>query len=80
MSPVDPITSTQPSLGSSSLDTSLNAMLGIPMPTPDTPGAPKFKGKHVSDFLDPLKQHTESARVPHSLLPGYGLRYCHSKV
>ena len=61
-------------------DTSLNATLGVPMPTPGTPGAPKFKGKHVSDFLDALEQHADSARVPHSLLPGYVLRYCHTKV
>ena len=65
---------------SSSSDTSLNATLGVPMPTPGTPGAPKFKGKRVSDFLDTLEQHADSARVPHSLLPGYVLRYCHSKV
>ena len=61
-------------------DTSLNAALGVPMPTAGTPGAPKFKGKHVSDFLDVLEQHANSARVPHSLLPGYVLRYCHTKV
>jgi len=65
---------------SSSSDTSLNAMLGVPMPTPGTPGAPKFKGKRVSDFLDALEQHADSARVSHMLLPGYVLRYCHSKV
>jgi len=50
------------------------------MPTPRTPGAPKFKGKGVSDFLDSLEQHTDSARVSHTLLPGYVLRYCHAKV
>ena len=50
------------------------------MPTPGTPGAPKFKGRHVSDFLDALKQHADSTRVSHSLLPGYVLRYCHAKV
>ncbi|KIJ91059.1 hypothetical protein K443DRAFT_35610, partial [Laccaria amethystina LaAM-08-1] len=44
----------------SSSDTSLNATLGVPMPTPGTPGAPKFKGKHVSDFLDALEQHADS--------------------
>jgi hypothetical protein len=65
---------------SSSSDTSLNATLGVPMPTPGTPGAPKFKGKRVSDFLDALEQHADSARVSHTLLPGYVLRYCHSKV
>ena len=65
---------------SSSSDTSLNATLGVPMPTPGTLGAPKFKGKRVSDFLDTLEQHADSARVPHLLLPGYVLRYCHSKV
>jgi hypothetical protein len=69
----------QPVIPSSS-DTSLNATLGVPMPTPGTPGAPKFKGKHVSDFLDALEQHADSARVSHTLLPGYVLRYCHSKV
>jgi len=50
------------------------------MPTPGTPGAPKFKGKWVSDFLDLLEQHADSARVAHSQLPGYVLRYCHPKV
>jgi len=67
-------------LVSSSLEGSLNATLGVPMPTPGTPGAPKFKGKHVSDFLDSLEQHADSARVAHSQLPGYVLRYCHPKV
>lgn len=76
---IDPLTSVN-SINSSSSDTSLNATLGVPMPTPGTPGAPKFKGKHISDFLDALEQHADSARVPHSLLPGYVLRYCHSKV
>ena len=65
---------------SSSSENSLNATLGIPMPTPGAPGAPKFKGKQVSDFLDSLEQHADSARVPHSQLPGYVLRYCHMKV
>ena len=75
----DPLASVD-SIHSSSSDTSLNATLGIPMPTPGMPGTPKFKGKHVSDLLDALEQHADSARVPHSLLPGYVLRYCHSKV
>jgi len=55
-------------------------MLGVPMPTPGMPGAPKFKGKCVSDFLDALEQHADSAQVSHMPLPGYVLRYCHSKV
>jgi len=80
MSPTDKTTSTLLSLSSSSSDTNLNAMLSIPMPTPGVPGAPKFKGKHVSDFLDSLEQHADSTRVSHSLLPGYVLRYCHNKV
>ena len=50
------------------------------MPTPRTPTAPHFKGKHVQDFLDSLEQHADSARVPHSQLPRYVLRYCHTKV
>lgn len=79
MSPTDPNASPD-SLISSPSDTSLNATLGVPMLTPGMPGAPKFKGKHVSDFLDALEQHADSARVPHSLLPGYVLRYCHLKV
>lgn len=79
MSPADPNASPD-SLISSPSDTSLNATLGIPMPTPGTPGAPKFKGKHVLDFLGMLEQHADSARVPHSLLPSYILRYCHLKV
>ena len=79
MSPADNITS-MGSLNSSASETSLNATLGVPMPMPGTPGAPKFKGKHVSDFLDSLEQHADSARVAHSLLPGYVLRYCHTKV
>jgi len=54
--------------------------LGVPMPTPATPTAPLFKGKHVEDFLDSLEQHADSARVPHSHLPGYVLHYCHMKV
>ena len=65
---------------SSSSESSLNATLGVPMPTPGTPGAPKFKGKRISDFLDSLEQHADSARVPHSQLPSYVLRYCHTKV
>ena len=68
------------SIVSSPSDTSLYATLGVPMPTPGTAGAPKFKGKRVSDFLDSLEQHADSARVPHSQLPGYVLRYCHPKV
>jgi len=73
------LSAVQPVIPSSS-DTSLNAMLGIPMPTPGMPGAPKFKGKHVSDFLDALEQHADSAQISHTLSPGYILRYCHSKV
>jgi len=80
MSPVEPLASFDSLTSSSSSDKSLNAMLGVPMPTPGTPGAPKFKGKHISDFLDVLEQHADSARVSHSLLPSYVLRYCHSKV
>ena len=68
------------SVKSSPSDMSLNATLGIPMPTPGASGAPKFKGKRVSDFLDSLEQHADSACIPHSLLPGYVLRYCHTKV
>ena len=79
MSPVEPLASSD-SLASSSSDKSLNATLGVPMPTPGMPGTPKFKGKHISDFLDVLEQHADSTRVSHSLLPGYVLRYCHSKV
>jgi hypothetical protein len=80
MSPVEQITSAQLSLSSSSSDTSLNMMFGIPMPTPGTPGAPKFKGKHVSDLLDLLEQHANSTRVLHSLLLSCVFRYCHTKV
>ena len=68
------------SVVSSPSDMSLHATLGVPMPTPGMLGAPKFQGKRVSDFLDLLEQHTDSARVPHSLLPGYVLWYCHTKV
>ena len=77
---VDSSVPAEHSIVSSPSDTSLNATLGVPMPTPGTAGAPKFKGKRVSDFLDSLKQHADSARVPHSQLPGYVLRYCHPKV
>jgi len=77
--PIAPLASIDSIILSSS-DTSLNVTLGIPMPTPGMPGAPKFKGKHVSDFLDVLEQHADSARVSHSLLPSDVLRYCHSKV
>jgi len=80
MSPVEPLASFDSLTLSSSSDKSLNTTLGVPMPTPGTPGAPKFKGKHISDFLDVLEQHADSARVSHSLLPSYVLRYCHSKV
>jgi len=65
LSSVQPVTS--------SSDISLNATLGIPMPTPGMPGTPKFKGKHISDFLDTLEQHVDSTRVSHTLLPGYVL-------
>jgi len=68
MSPVEPLASVD-SMSSSSSDKSLNTTLGVPMPTPGTPGTPKFKGKHISDFLDTLEQHADSARVSHSLLP-----------
>ena len=60
MGPEEPVHSID-SMTSSSSDKSLNATLGVPMPTPGTPGAPKFKGKHVSDFLDALEQHADSA-------------------
>jgi len=56
------------------------ATLSIPMPTPGTPNAPLFKGKHVNDFLDSLEQHADSAKIPHNHLPSYVLRYCHTKV
>ena len=81
MSPehVNPGTSID-SIHSSSSNMSITVTLGVPMPTPGMPGTPKFKGRHVSDFLDALEQHADSARVPHSLLPGYVLRYCHAKV
>jgi len=75
----EPLASAQLLITSSS-ENSLNATLGVPMPTPGTPGAPKFKGKHVSDILDLLEQHSNSAQVAHSLLPSYVLRYCHPKV
>jgi len=64
----------------SSLESSVVTTIGVPMPTPGMPTAPNFKGKHVEDFLDLLKQHADSAQVPHSKLPGYVLRYCHMKV
>ena len=67
-------------LAPSSSESSIVTTLGIPMPTPGTPTAPNFKGKRVEDFLDSLEQHADSARVPHSQLPGYVLRYCHMKV
>jgi len=82
MSPTNDLhssSSVQPLISPSSKN-SLNITLGVPMPTPGMPGAPKFKGKWVSDFLDLLKQHADSARVAHTLLPGYVLRYCHPKV
>ena len=63
----------------SSLESSIVMTLGIPMPTPGTPTAPYFKGRHIEDFLDSLEQHADSAQVPHSQLPGY-IRYCHMKV
>jgi len=71
---------TDSSLAQSPSESSIVMTLGIPMPTPGTPAAPNFKGKHVEDFLDLLKQHADSAQVPHSQLPGYILCYCHMKV
>ena len=65
---------------SSASESSVVTTIGIPMPTPGTATAPLFKGKRVEDFLDSLEQHADSARVPHSHLPGYVLRYCHMKV
>jgi len=65
---------------SSSSESSMVTTIGIPMPTPGMVTAPLFKGKHVEDFLDSLEQHADSARVPHSHLPGYVLCYCHMKV
>ena len=67
-------------LAPSTSESSIVTTLGVPMPTPGTPTAPHFKGKRVEDFLDSLEQHADSARVPHSQLPGYVLRYCHMKV
>jgi hypothetical protein len=67
-------------LAPSSSDSSIVTTLGVPMPTPGTPTAPYFKGKRVEDFLDSLEQHADSARVAHTQLPGYVLRYCHTKV
>ena len=64
----------------SSSESSIVTTLGVPMPTPGTSTAPHFKGKQVEDFLDSLKQHADSARVPHLQLPGYILRYCCMKV
>jgi len=62
MSPADNAMSPENSVMSSPSDTSLNATLGVPMPTPGMPGAPKFKGKCVADFLDSLEQ-AKRARV-----------------
>jgi len=82
MSPTDEQTassSVQAPISPSS-ENSLNVILGVPMPTPGMPGAPKFKGMCVSDFLDLLEQHANSMQVPHTQLPCYVLRYYHSKV
>jgi len=76
-----PSTSTaETPFASSPLEPTIVTTIGVPMPTPGTPTAPLFKGKRVEDFLDSLEQHADSARVPHSHLPGYVLRYCHMKV
>ena len=75
----DTMTSDMP-LAHSLSESSVVTMLGIPMPTPGTPTAPDFKGKHVQDFLDSLEQHADSTQVPQSQLPRYVLRYCHTKV
>ena len=75
----DSLTADSP-LAQSPSESSIVTTLGVPMPTPGTPSAPHFRGKRVEDFLDSLEQHADSARVPHSQLPGYVLRYCHMKV
>ena len=67
-------------LAQSPSESSIVTTLGVPMPIPGTPSAPHFRGKRVEDFLDSLEQHADSARVPHSQLPGYVLHYCHMKV
>lgn len=71
-------TGTAAPMGSSSQN--INSTISLPMPTPNTSGAPKFKGKLVSDFLDSLEVHADAARLPHTSLPQYVLRYCHYKV
>ena len=65
---------------SSASESSVVTTIGVPMPTPGTATAPHFKGKCIEDFLDSLEQHADSARVPHSHLPGYVLCHCHMKV
>jgi hypothetical protein len=52
----------------------------LPMPTPGSPTAPYFKGRHVTDFLDSLEAHATAANLPLNDLPGYVLRYCHLRV
>lgn len=54
--------------------------VNVPMPTPNTPNAPFFKGSRVSDFIDSLEQHADHANLSYALLPSYVLRYCHRKV
>jgi len=52
----------------------------MPMPTPSSPGAPRFKGEHVNDFLDSLEVHANSAEVDLNDLPSYVLCYCSRHV
>ena len=51
-----------------------------PMPTPSSPGAPRFKGECVNEFLDSLEVHANSAEVDLNDLPSYVLRYCSRRV
>ena len=55
-------------------------LLSTPMPMPGSPNAPLFRGEQVTDFLDSLEAHVDTANVPHGDLLGYVLCYCHQRV
>ncbi|KAF8060224.1 hypothetical protein FPV67DRAFT_1674184 [Lyophyllum atratum] len=52
----------------------------MPMPVPNTPDMPYFKGHRVYNFLDRLERCGNDAGLTHSALPKFVLRYCHQRV
>ncbi|EMD31743.1 hypothetical protein CERSUDRAFT_77998 [Gelatoporia subvermispora B] len=50
------------------------------MPLPGTKGAPKFKGAHVTDFVDDFPTCAKAAGAPDAEWPNQCLRYCANNV